>query len=206
LNKIVLWIANGKVLENPSTWIQSDDRASLEHLRCIFNEFDADQSGNLEKQELAKVVEKLYQEAGVEESISDVLADLDKLMTRYDTDDYGSLDFSEFVDMIADGHFKFKMSSSLREGLRELLDADFNGEQTKATKDNPFLGIWDTNASNGDLLPEIPSLGKVALTGLDPDEWRLTLCCNIHPNPNPALTPTLTLTLFKIEVQTATAW
>ena len=65
---------------------------------------------------------------------------MEKFIERYDTDSLGSLEFGEFLDMVADGKFKFKMSESLREGMRELLEADYQGDQTIPTENNPFLG------------------------------------------------------------------
>ena len=83
INQALCWMVNGKALQPPVAWVQTDDRAVLNLLKTVFQSVDADRNGVLDREELAVVVEQLYKEEGVDGvTKAQVLKEIDQTMHR----------------------------------------------------------------------------------------------------------------------------
>eukprot|EP00931_Biecheleriopsis_adriatica_P067043 TRINITY_DN41250_c0_g1_i1.p1 TRINITY_DN41250_c0_g1~~TRINITY_DN41250_c0_g1_i1.p1 ORF type:complete len:575 (-),score=110.90 TRINITY_DN41250_c0_g1_i1:23-1747(-) len=79
-------------------------RANAEALtiRQVFEQWDADGNGTIERDELAKVMFAV--------APSMTMADIDKLLTSIDTDGNGTIDFEEFTEWLTDPSTPFTLS------------------------------------------------------------------------------------------------
>ena len=79
-------------------------KSELESLKDVFDMFDLDSSGTIEKKEMKKALESLFGEDNelLEESKSKVYG-FDNLMNDLDENEDGVIDFEEFVSLMTNG-------------------------------------------------------------------------------------------------------
>ena len=71
-------------------------------LRELFAEADEDNSGSLDQEELAILLRKYYKSEGTLRKLDRVKQEVADAMSRYDTDQSGTLEFKEFIHMVCE--------------------------------------------------------------------------------------------------------
>jgi len=85
-------------------------RRLVMRFRRVFDEADADGSGQLDVDEMCTVVKICYRETQTSRSSKVVQREVDVALLQYDKDGSGSLDFTEFVHMVLNPElFKFRV-------------------------------------------------------------------------------------------------
>jgi len=90
--------------------------SAIEFLQSMFTAADADKSGTLETDELAKLVKEYYKHERVGRPLKVVQGEVARAMEEFDADKSGALDFKEFIRMVLHSQeFKFKLTDMDRE-------------------------------------------------------------------------------------------
>ena len=79
--------------------IINDEKKLREVARAAFDSVDTDKSGQIDSQELAKVMEGISNDLGVAPPSKD---EIKEVLTHLDSDKSGKIDFDEFVVLIKD--------------------------------------------------------------------------------------------------------
>ena len=79
--------------------IINDENKLKEVARVAFDSVDTDKSGQIDQQELAKVMEGISNDLGVAPPTND---EIKEVLEHLDTDKSGKIDFNEFVVLIKD--------------------------------------------------------------------------------------------------------
>ena len=79
--------------------IINDEKKLREVSRVAFESVDTDKSGQIDNNELSKVMEGISKDLGVEPPSK---AEVDEVLKHLDTDKSGKIDFDEFVVLIKD--------------------------------------------------------------------------------------------------------
>ena len=79
--------------------IINDEKKLREVARVAFDSVDTDKSGEIDKDELAKVMEGISKDLGVAPPTS---AEINEVLVHLDSDKSGKIDFDEFVVLIKD--------------------------------------------------------------------------------------------------------
>jgi len=92
-----------------------------------FKEADVDKSGTLSPEELATLLKQYYKRERLMRSLKTVQAEVERAMLVFDHDQGGSLDFVEFLTMVATSpEFKFKLADDVKLQILRCLERQGN--------------------------------------------------------------------------------
>ena len=103
-------------------------RSTTEHEvhEMMVNKFcdaDSDETGALNREELATVIQQMHREEGVKRSLEVVQREVEETMHCFDMNDSGELNFLEFVTlMMRAPNFKFKLDEAQKRNVMDLCE------------------------------------------------------------------------------------